>query len=249
MRQDKIYNKVWEKTYEDNPRPFLEYKNELINKYLIKKNGRNALDIGCGDGFFTSKLLELGYMVDAIDISPEAIKSTRKRVETLGMENSVNLFNTEIEEFHPTQKYDVILCFEVLEHIKDDLNTLKKINEWIKNDGILIISVPHRQDLWNYSDEVGGHYRRYSKDELSKKLKIANFKVKKLFDYGFPFIRSFNHAIVVPNAKKANSEIISPKNNFTNRMISTILKKMCKLDTPFINNNKGITIISVAKKR
>lgn len=249
MQQDKIYDKIWKKTSPKNPRPFLEYKARLINKFLERKNIQNALDIGCGDGFFTFKLLELEYKVDAIDVSSEAIKSTKERVKTIGMENFVSLYNQDIFEFEPKQKYDIILCLEVLEHVEKDICALKQIKNWLKRDGLLILSVPYRKDLWNYSDDVGGHYRRYSKHELTEKLKIANFEVEEIFDYGFPVIRAFSHGICVPHARKSNSQIISPKSSRLNRTISQILKNLCRIDTFFINSNKGITLISIAKRK
>jgi hypothetical protein len=137
----------------------------------------------------------------------------------------------------------------VLEHIKDDVKTLKIFNSWLKKDGILILSVPYRQDLWNYTDEIGGHYRRYSKTELFNKLNSANFKVEKMFDYGFPFIRIFANRICAPAEKHVKSKINPPKNSYLSRTVGLILKNVCKIDTLFLNNNHGVDIISISKKR
>lgn len=249
MHQKRIYNQVWKEIYEDNPRPFLEYKTELIKPFLEKNKGFNALDIGCGDGFFTFKVLELGYRVDAMDVSVEAIRSTEERIKKLDTSEYINIFNKDLFEFESRKKYDVILCLEVLEHIKDDIKALKRINSLLKKDGLLILSVPHRQDLWNYSDEVGGHYRRYSKVGLTEKLKHADFEIDKIFDYGFPFIRSFTHGFSVPLAKRQNSQITPPRNTFFNRMLSKILRNMCKIDSLFLNNDRGITLIAIARKK
>jgi len=76
------------------------------------------------------------------------------------------------------KKYDLIICFEVLEHLHEDLKLLKLINSWLKDDGILLISVPHNEKLWNIRDELADHLRRYSKDEIKAKLKSANLEPK-----------------------------------------------------------------------
>lgn len=247
MKQKEIYDKVWREIDEKDPRPFLEYKTNLIKDYLNSKSGI-ALDMGCGDGFFTLKMLKFGYKVDSIDVSPEAIRLTKNRVLQIGMSDKVKLFKGDLFKFKPENQYDVILCLELLEHINNDLNVLKKINNWLKSDGILIISVPHRQEYWNYSDEIGGHYRRYSKQDLSNKLRNSNFKIEELFDYGFPFIKCFINGYCVPSAKKKKSYIGPPKNNLLNRMASKMIKFLCKFDNLFINNNKGINLVAVAKK-
>jgi 2-polyprenyl-3-methyl-5-hydroxy-6-metoxy-1,4-benzoquinol methylase len=247
MNQNEIYDKVWREIDGEDPRPFLEFKTNLIKDYLESNKGI-ALDMGCGDGFFTLKLLKFGYEVNSIDVSPEAIKSTKNRVQKIGMLNSVKLFKEDFFKFEPENQYDIILCLEVLEHINDDVAALKKINKLLKDNGTLILSVPHRQDLWNYSDEMGGHYRRYSKNDVLSKLEKTNFKVEKLFDYGFPFIRCFVNGLCVRSAKKNRSQIGPPKNNPLNRIASKFIKYMCKIDLIFINNNKGINLVAIAKK-
>jgi SAM-dependent methyltransferase len=248
MNQEEIYNNVWQDVSVKNPRPFLEYKMDLIKKFFVGKNSGSALDIGCGDGFFTFNLIKEGYVVDAIDISLEAIKSTKDRLEKSGLTPCVNLFNKNIFEFKPNEKYDLILCLEVLEHIEQDTKALKQMNGWLNEGGILILSIPHRQDLWNYSDEVGGHCRRYSKEDVTNKLNLANFEVEEIFDYGFPFIRFFINGLCVPFAKKRKSQINPPKNSFFARKAGQILRNLCKIDNSFINNDKGINLVVLAKK-
>lgn len=247
MSNNEIWDVTWEKIEIDGPRPFLEYKMNLIKPFLERNSQKHVLDVGCGDGFFTLKLLNLGYKVDATDVSPDAIKATERRIKRNNVPN-IHLYNENLLEFEPTQKYDIILCLEVLEHIKDDLSVLNLFNSWLKKEGMLILSVPHRQDMWNYTDEIGGHFRRYSKEDLNNKLKSANFKVEDIFDYGFPFIRLFANKICAPAEKIQKSKINPPKNSFLSRTASMIIQNICKIDTLFINKNHGIDLIAVAKK-
>lgn len=248
LQNNGVWDDTWERMHIDSPRPFLEYKMSLIKPFLEVDGDKCALDVGCGDGFFTINLLNLCYKIDAIDVSLEAVNATRRRAKNHEFLNNLNLFNIDISEFKPEYKYDLILCLEVLEHIKDDKRTLNLFNSWLKKDGILVLSVPHRQNLWNYTDDIGGHYRRYSKQELINKLISANFEVENIFDYGFPFIRFFANKLCAPAEKRAKSKINPPKNNFFVRITSTMLKNMCKIDSLFLNNNRGIDIISISKK-
>ncbi|MBI5681011.1 MAG: class I SAM-dependent methyltransferase [Methanobacterium sp.] len=247
MNNNEIWDVTWEKIEVDGPRPFLEYKMSLLKPFLETDSPKHVLDVGCGDGFFTLKLLNLGYKVDATDVSPEAIKATERRIKRNNAPN-INLYNENLLELNPPHKYDVIICLEVLEHIEDDLRVLKLFNSWLKKEGLLILSVPHRQDMWNYTDEIGGHYRRYSKEDLKNKLESAEFKVEDVFDYGFPIIRFFANRLCAPAEKMQKSKINPPKNNFLSRTASTIIQNACKIDTLFINKDHGIDIIAVSKK-
>jgi 2-polyprenyl-3-methyl-5-hydroxy-6-metoxy-1,4-benzoquinol methylase len=75
------------------------------------------------------------------------------------------------------KKYDTIFTSNVMEHIKDDVSVLKQLNTKIKANGFLAIYVPAFMVLYNRLDSIVGHYRRYEKDELIKKLLQANFRV------------------------------------------------------------------------
>lgn len=79
------------------------------------------------------------------------------------------------------KEYDTIFTSNVLEHIEDDVNALKKLNSKIKINGILAIYVPAFMLLFNELDASVGHYRRYRKKDLKKKLLDANFKIKECY--------------------------------------------------------------------
>ncbi len=84
-----------------------------------------------------------------------------------------------LEEINKT--YDVVYTSNVLEHIEDDAKVLKKLHTIIKVNGFLAIYVPAFMCLYNQLDSYVGHYRRYEKDELVKKLLEANFNIKECY--------------------------------------------------------------------
>lgn len=90
-----------------------------------------------------------------------------------------NQFNT---------KYDCVVACEVLEHIEIDGAFLQKTNKLLVDGGQLILSVPARQKFWSKDDEIVGHYRRYEKEDLYKKLSEAGYTQIDIISYGFPFI-------------------------------------------------------------
>ena len=65
-------------------------------------------------------------------------------------------------------KFETILYIDVLEHIKDDKEELKKASEFLKEDGFLVVLSPAFQFLYSRFDDAIGHYRRYSANQLKK---------------------------------------------------------------------------------
>ncbi|QQG40482.1 MAG: methyltransferase domain-containing protein [Candidatus Levyibacteriota bacterium] len=152
----------------------------VINKYL--KGKKKILDIGCGAGTICLYLAGKGYDVLGIDISQNAINSCNESAKVLGLEN-VNFerktFPTEI----PNDKFDYIICSEVIEHLEDDDFALKKIYALLKPNGIAIFSTPsenaplYKLGLAKEFDDKVGHLRRYTVEKLVAKCKTNNFSI------------------------------------------------------------------------
>lgn len=176
------------------------------------------------------------------------------------MENnpSVKLHNINALKFKPEKKYNLIVCFEMLEHLHEDLKLLKLINSWMKNDGFLLISVPHNEKLWNIRDEQAGHLRRYSKDEIKNKLKKANLKPTRILCYGFPFIRLFLGTYLKIEEKMQKKTGKEDKTNTSQtrpvllrrmkKISAPILKHLFKFDNLFLNSDRGFGLVIMAKK-
>jgi glycosyltransferase involved in cell wall biosynthesis len=73
---------------------------------------------------------------------------------------------------------DTVVCLNVLEHIEDDRAALRSIHETLQDGGRAIILVPEGQSLFNSLDEELGHCRRYSEDELRRRMADAGFAVE-----------------------------------------------------------------------
>ena len=64
------------------------------------------------------------------------------------------------------QQFDLVCAFDVIEHVRDDRQALAELSRVLKDDGILIISVPLHARFWTEFDELTGHARRYDPDTL-----------------------------------------------------------------------------------
>jgi SAM-dependent methyltransferase len=75
------------------------------------------------------------------------------------------------------EKFDLIFTSNVLEHIEKDVETLRLLKGKLIEGGVLAIYVPAFRLIWSSMDDKVGHYRRYTKAELSAKLNQAGFIV------------------------------------------------------------------------
>lgn len=153
----------------------IKYTLSFLKKYIKG----NILEVGSGCGSFTRNYFN---------------KKIKKAILTETDEyNFVNLKkifrnNTKIKVQKKTidkisGKFNAILYFHVLEHIKNDDLEIKNAVKNLKKNGYLLIVVPAHQKIYGKLDKLVGHYRRYDIDFFKKK--INAIKLKKLIYLDF----------------------------------------------------------------
>ena len=209
------------------------------------KRPLEILEIGCGTGEITQSLMEFGN-VKGIDISEEAINFCKER-------NLVNIVLGDINNLDISQekeKYDFILALDVLEHIQDDLETMRRAHIMLKKGGYFIVNVPAHKFLWSEHDEALHHKRRYHSVEIKQKLKDTGFEIVK---YSYFVTTAFFPIFVIRtlttlfkrNAYPKTSYIALPGflNSFAIKVMDVEAKLLTKMKLPI-----GTTITVVAKK-
>ena len=117
--------------------PFrIKYIQGVLNKNKLNKT--KILDIGCGGGLISEGVSKLGADVTGIDFVKENIKVAKMHAKKNNL--NINYIVKDFEKEKITSKFDVIIIFEVLEHLNDWESFLKKIRLNLKKNGILIIS-------------------------------------------------------------------------------------------------------------
>lgn len=142
----------------------------MLYNFILTNVSKDAAicEVGCGLGNCSNFLFDLGYHnVTAIDSSPYLDKLENKGVKFL---------NVNIEEFSKShkEKFDLVICIGVVEHIKEDKIFFEEVTSIIKKEGHLIMVTPGNPFLYSYIDVNYGHYRRYEKSIL-----------KSYFDYNY----------------------------------------------------------------
>ncbi len=146
--------------------------NRWVLDYLGKKVRGNILEVGAGIGNF-SKLLRRRGNVTAIDIYPDYIQKLTKHSSILAgygnIESGKYFFNSN-------KRFDTLICFNVLEHIKDDAKAIRNMFKLLDSGCSLIVIVPAHQLLLSHFDREIGHFRRYNTKHLSDMLRKAGFR-------------------------------------------------------------------------
>ncbi len=149
--------------------------------------GKSILDIACGVGYSSSMLIEAGaasYM--GVDIKDDL---ARYASNTYGSE-IVKFVVGDITTFNNNLTYDMITCFETIEHVEQYETALKNLNKLLNPGGLLLISSPNRPitspKALSIKDTPSNefHTQEFTPDELLNSLTTAGFATGKNDIYG-----------------------------------------------------------------
>jgi len=219
-------------------------RQDLIKKLVMKysSEGEFILDLGCSGGKAIEKLKQ--RKVYGLDISFDAVLKARKA----GLKNIINGDAQNIPIKDGT--FDLVVCSDLLEHIKKDKQTVNEIHRVLKKGGIALIFVPAFKFLWGQHDIVNQHLRRYSKRGFVKLLG-KKFIIRRLFFWNFflffplflfKFVRRFK-----PGNPVSDQFLKVPK--LINSFFLSILGIENKLVGRGINFPFGVSLIAVLEKR
>ena len=142
----------------------------------------DILEVGAGCGSFTKNYLNKNLKkIILTDLDIKNISDLKKRFKK---EKNVKISKLPVKKIN--KKFDVILYFHVLEHIKNDNAELISAKSRLKKNGYLIIIVPSGKKIFGNLDKAVGHFRRYERSFFKKKLlKLKRVKLYSLDIFGY----------------------------------------------------------------
>lgn len=144
---------------------------------------RRVLDLGCGSGYGASWIAKVASSVHAVDISEEAVRYAAEHYARTNLEFS----RIDPDRSLPFQdkSFDVVLSFQVIEHVVDHHAYLAEAARVLKADGVLVLITPDRkhrllpmQRPWNR-----WHLREYGMAELCSIVE-ARLEIKQALEMG-----------------------------------------------------------------
>lgn len=150
---------------------------EAIMEMLAGVRGKTFVEVGCGSGMLSLRLLERGWTGLGMDFSEAAVEQARTNLSTFIADGRYRLLAGNIFELEPPpNRFDVGLSIMVMEHVEDDVGFVGRIATFVRPGGVIIAGVPGRQDRWGVEDETVGHLRRYERRDLEQTLKRAGLR-------------------------------------------------------------------------
>jgi SAM-dependent methyltransferase len=140
----------------------------------------DVLEVGAGIGQFTECLRQIPTVRHLVSVEPDSGYCARHREKF----KHHQLIEGTVADVPSDSDWDSILSVNVLEHIGDDEDELKRYGALLrKNRGALCLFVPARPEIYAPIDHDFGHFRRYTRPELKRKLVAAGFEILKLNYY------------------------------------------------------------------
>ncbi len=143
--------------------------------------GQRVLEIGSGIGNLTRALVQGRDRYVATDINPEHLSRLASRFPHRPNLEVHHCDLTCAADFEPfANSMDTVICLNVLEHVEDDALGLANIYSILDHGGRALVLVPEGQSVFGTIDVALGHFRRYSEDELKRKMEAAGFHVERI---------------------------------------------------------------------
>jgi len=116
----------------------LFWASKKLGRNLFDGRGKRALDVGCSFGYVTSLLKRAGYETYGLDISAYALhEAVRRKVDVFFLRHDIQQSLPFVGRI-----FDLITCFDVLEHLDNPLKALRNMYRACR--GIIICTTPHR---------------------------------------------------------------------------------------------------------
>jgi 2-polyprenyl-6-hydroxyphenyl methylase / 3-demethylubiquinone-9 3-methyltransferase len=173
---------IYDKCRTEQTKKFIEQRIDLQNA--------EVLEVGCGGGIWTVYFAQRAKTLTVIDIHEHILEAAKLHVRENGLSAKVTFKAGDVYELCKDQHFDFIFLKDVLEHVPNDLEFLRKLALLLKATGKLYMSTQNMLSL-NYLIEGGyerlrgnsnwcgwdpTHYRFYTKRNLSKLLEKVGFR-------------------------------------------------------------------------
>jgi SAM-dependent methyltransferase len=190
---------------------------KVLRREVALPTGARLLEAGCGTGGNLAMLSGFGE-VCAFEPEPEA---RRRAVSKTGIE----VRNGHLPERVPFEdgSFDLVAALDVLEHLQDDLGSLRALRRKLRPGGWILLTVPAFPFLWSRHDDTHHHQRRYRRDGLLQVIAQAGLipvKVTYFNSLLFPAIVGVRVAKTLLGLEGADDDALPPP--LLNRLLETV---------------------------
>ena len=179
---DAAAHRFWDVDGEFKP---LHKLNPVRARYVAERvslGGARVLDVGCGGGLLAESLARAGATVTAIDLAPSMVDTARMHALEAGLSIDYRVESAESLSNAHAEKFDVVTCMEMLEHVPEPGATLAVLGRLARRGGHVFVSTINRNLKSFALAIVGAEYLArlvprgtHEYDRLLKPSEIARF--------------------------------------------------------------------------
>jgi SAM-dependent methyltransferase len=126
-----------------------------------------ALDLGCGTGNLTKRLLEAGCDVLAADVSPHFLRIVDKRYRGSGRVRTVRLSGVDLRGIED-ESVDLVAAYSVLHHIPDYVGVLDEVERVLRPGGVVFLDHEVTEAFWEPDGCVVAFHRALQEHALAR---------------------------------------------------------------------------------
>lgn len=199
------------------------YKDHVGRYRFAKKWAKEkvVLDIACGSGYGSKILSEVAKDVVGVDIDFQEIKKAKREYPKLSFPE-ISFICSDANEFLSSNKskFDLIVCFETIEHLKNYQRFILLLKKNLKKSGILLLSSPDKNivDALALDKFNDYHFKEFYKEELFRLLTKVFGNPPKVYRQR-PFKKQLLLSFLISYTLDTNS-IIVPDNQKISGMVN-----------------------------
>lgn len=146
-------------------------RRRLLARSVADLRPGTALDVGAAGGGNTRVLQGLGWRASALEYGEQGAQVCAER--------SIPVLRADATRLPlAPASLDLVVAFDVLEHLDDDKAAAAGVYEALKPGGTFLVAVPADPRLWSAHDDAVGHVRRYTRQTLGDLLTGAGFELE-----------------------------------------------------------------------
>lgn len=155
---------------------------DVVRRLLPTGRGLDVLEIGCGQGSVGVRLAA-DHTYLGLEPDPASYETARDRLAALGR-GEVRQGSIDLVE--AGRVFDLLVSFEVIEHIENDRAAIASWFRLLRPGGTLVVSTPGYQARYGPMDAAVGHFRRYEPAALAATLAESGLEDIDVHHYAMP---------------------------------------------------------------
>ena len=144
--------------------------------------------------------------------------------------------------------FDIVVAFDVIEHVERDVESLAKLREQLAPDGRLMMTVPALPWLWSQHDVTHHHFRRYTRSQLDSTLRRAGLEPVRISYFNtllFPAIAAVRLSKKLLGLKEKGDD------SMPSSFVNGVLKKIFGFESNLVGRIPlpiGVSLLAVAQR-